>query len=293
MKIIIKIMMCLICVISTQLVFGQEYSLEYKKLTRKADSLFKAKEYKSSAQYYSLAFKTLGWKGTPIDRYNAARSWTLAHVPDSAFFCLDRLVNKIGYADYDKIIADEDLILLHSDKRWEPLINQVKLNKLPTEWYRAGSQPTSYQMLIDSSAGQDGKNVLTIKSTENKIDGFGTLMQYFLPDKYLGKRIRMTGYMKSADVKSWAGFWLRVDQENSKKSLSFDNMQDRAIKGTTEWKKYEIVLDVPLNASNIAFGALLDNTGQIWFEKLNFEIVDNSVPTTSKKNDEPNLDFEK
>ncbi len=288
-----KILICLFCVIITQHVFGQEYSSEYEKFTKKADSLYNAKEYKSSAENYSLAFKTLGWKGTPTDRYNAARSWALANIPDSAFFCLDRLVNKIGYSDYDKIIADEDFNLLHTDKRWQPLINQIKQNKLPTGWYRAGSHQTSYQMFIDSSAGQDGKNVLTIKSIEEKIDGFGTLMQDFLPTKYLDKRIRMTGYMKSKDVKTWAGFWLRVDQENSKQSLSFDNMQDRAIKGTTEWKKYEIVLDVPKNASNIAFGALLSSTGQIWFEKFKFEIVDNSVPQTGRNKDEPNLDFKK
>jgi hypothetical protein len=283
----------LLCIISAEVLWGQENSPEYKKFIQKADSLFKVKEFKNSAQNYSFAFKTLGWKGTQNDRYNAARSWTLANIPDSAFFCLDRIVDKTGYADYDKIIADEDFNLLHTDKRWIPLITQIKKNKLPTGWYRAGSQPTSYQMYIDSSAGQDGKNVLTIVSTEKKIDGFGTLMQDFLPDQYLGKRIRMTGYMKSKDVKSWAGFWLRVDQEGSKKSLSFDNMQDRAIKGTSDWKKYEIVLDVPKNASNILFGALLSNTGQIWFEKFNFEIVDNSVPTTGRKKDEPNLDFEK
>jgi hypothetical protein len=70
-------------------------------------------------------------------------------------------------------------------------------------------------------------------------------------------------------------------------------MEERAIKGTTDWKKYEIVLDVPLNASNIGFGALLSETGQIWLEKLNFEIVDTTVPTTGKKRDEPNLDFDK
>ena len=62
--------------------------------------------------------------------------------------------------------------------------------------------------------------------------------------------------------------------------LSFDNMSDRPIVGTTDWKKYDIVLDVPNNASNIAFGALLSGTGQIWFEKLTFEIVDTSVKTT-------------
>ena len=288
-----KLITILFCAFASQLLIGQTPPPEYKNFISKADSLYKLKDYINSAQNYSLAFKTFNWKGTPTDRYNAARSWTLAGIPDSAFFCLDRIVYKTGYSDYDKIIAEEDFNLLHRDKRWQPLIDQVKHNKLPTGWYRWGNQLTSYRMLIDSSAGQGGKNVLTIKSIEEKIDGFGTLMQDFLPNKYLGRRIRMTGYMKSKDVKGRAGFWLRVDQENSKKPLAFDNMNDRAIKGSTDWGKYEIVLDVPKNASNIAFGALLNGTGQIWFEKLNFEEVSKSVPVTGIKKTEPNLDFEK
>jgi hypothetical protein len=170
---------------------------------------------------------------------------------------------------------------------------------LPKDWFKAGSNPQSYDMGIDKGAGQDGKSCATIKSIHKKVDGFGTLMQDFVPEKYLGKRVRMSGLMKSKDVNGWAGLWLRVDQANSQKALSFDNMQDRAIKGTTDWKKYEIVLDVPQQASNIAFGALLDGTGQVWFSNLSFEIVDTSVPRTVNDNigysilKEPsNLNFE-
>ena len=64
---------------------------------------------------------------------------------------------------------------------------------LPYGWYKAGSAPKSYDMGIDAGAGQDGKNAATIKSIDKKIKGFGTLMQYSLPDKYLGRRIRMSG----------------------------------------------------------------------------------------------------
>lgn len=172
---------------------------------------------------------------------------------------------------------------------------------LPKGWFKAGSDPSKYEMSVDKGSGQNGKNAATIQSIEKNINGFGTLMQNCLPEKYLGKRIRMSGYMKSQDVKEWAGFWLRVDDSNSKQPLSFDNMKDRAINGTSDWKKYEIILDVPTNASNIAYGALISGTGKIWFDDLNFEIVDNSVPTTgmssgnSKKTtpDTPvNLDFE-
>ncbi len=172
--------------------------------------------------------------------------------------------------------------------------------ELPKSWFVAGSEPKKYAMGIDIGAGHNGKNAATIQSKDKKINGFGTLMQNCLPDNYLGKRIRMSGFIKSKEVDDKAGFWLRVDQQHSENPLSFDNMLDRPIKGNTEWKKFEIVLDVPVNASNIAYGALLVGTGQIWFDDLTFEIVDNSVPTTGRgkenlmpSKDPTNLDFEK
>ena len=172
---------------------------------------------------------------------------------------------------------------------------------LPNGWLKAGSKPKSYEMGLDQIDGRQGKNAATIKSIDKNIDGFGTLMQQSKPDKFLGKRIKMTGYLKSENVSDWAGLWLRVDQAGSQQSLSFDNMQDRAIKGTKDWTKYEIILDVPTNASMLAFGALLSGTGQIWFDNITFEIVDNSIKPTGSINGgqsniqiEPsNLDFEK
>ena len=175
---------------------------------------------------------------------------------------------------------------------------------LPTGWFKAGSVPKSYDMGVDKGAGQNGGNAATIKSIDKKINGFGTLMQNCLPDNYLGKRVRMSGMVKTKDVSDWSGLWFRIDEKGSDKSLGFDNMhdgkKDRSIKGTTDWTKYEIVLDVPLNASNLAYGALLVGTGQIWFDNIKFEVVDNSVPTTGEGKEalmprkEPvNLDFEK
>lgn len=179
---------------------------------------------------------------------------------------------------------------------------------LPTGWFKAGDMKNSYEMGIDKGAGQNGDNAATIKSIDPKIDGFGTLMQDFQPGKYLDKRIRLTGLLKTKDVSNWAGLWVRIDTKTSVKAVVFDNMLngkiDRSVKGTTNWKKYEIILDVPSNASNIALGALLAGTGQIWFDDLNFEIVTTDIPTTgieeetkastrmSSRIEPVNLDFE-
>lgn len=171
--------------------------------------------------------------------------------------------------------------------------------EIPSGWFKAGSKSDSYEMTIEKGAGMDGKNAATIKSVDKVIEGYGTLMQSSSPEKFKGKRIRLSGYIKTSDVLEKAGFWLRVSQANSESFLAFDNMMDRPVSGTTDWKKYTIVLDVSEKASKISYGALLRGTGQVWFDKLTFEIVDASVPTTGKKIEkvkivsEPlNLDFE-
>jgi hypothetical protein len=46
--------------------------------------------------------------------------------------------------------------------------------------------------------------------------------------------------LKTDDVKSWAGLWMRVDYYDVA-VLAFDNIQNRGVKKTKDWAKYEIV----------------------------------------------------
>jgi hypothetical protein len=76
-------------------------------------------------------------------------------------------------------------------------------------------------------------------------------------------------------------------------------MQDRPIKGTTDWQNYAVVLDVPEGATGIFFGVLVNGSGSVWMSNLKIEPVGTDVPTTSKmgasatRPDAPqNLNFE-
>jgi len=170
-------------------------------------------------------------------------------------------------------------------------------NKIPNGWYPAGSNPSEYEMGIDNSVFQNGQACAFIKSKSPKENQFGTLMQTISAEYYLGKRLMLSGYIKSEDVKVWSGMWMRIDGENNRQ-LKFDNMQDRAIKGTTDWKKYEIVLDIPENSTTINYGVLLGGNGKVWFDSFELKEVDKNVPVTNltKENKLPsqpvNLDFE-
>ena len=152
----------------------------------------------------------------------------------------------------------------------------------PKGWFAAGSHPKDYEMSLDRNGPHGGNACAYLKSVVPETSGFGTLMQMFKADEYRGKRVRMSGYVKAKDASDWAGLWMRVDGARKDEMLAFDNMEDRAIKGTIDWKKYEIVLDVPENSEMVAFGLLLSGKGQAWMDDLQFETVGKDVPTTGR-----------
>ena len=167
--------------------------------------------------------------------------------------------------------------------------------RMPKGWFLAGSNPRAYDVGIDQTQKVNGKQSAYLKSKAGESKGFGTLMQQFDPKRFLGKRVRMSAHVRTQTVKGWAGLWLRVDAAKGKR-LSFDNMGNRPIKGTTDWERYNIVLDVPDSAANIAFGVLLGGQGQVNVDAFSFEEVDLSVPVTGLHGSPPlepvNLDFE-
>lgn len=145
-------------------------------------------------------------------------------------------------------------------------------------WFLAGSNPESYEIGVVKN-NERGGNVAFMKSIDTKIKGFGTIMQNFVPEKFLEKKVKLTCYIKSNDVKKWAGMWMRIDGSD-KKTLGFDNMQNRPIKGTTNWTKYEIILKVPKEAINLAYGVLTSGTGEVLIDDFKFEIVSDDYNNT-------------
>lgn len=148
----------------TSLSFGQEMSKEYFELVKIADSLYDAKEYKKSADKYSEAFKSNGWKGYLNDRYNAACSWALAAVPDSAFFQLSKIAVKGNYTNYSHIAADPDLNSLHNDLRWKPVLSQIKQNKERAE----ANLNKPLVAMLDSIYAEDQTYRLQLNEIEKK-----------------------------------------------------------------------------------------------------------------------------
>ncbi len=167
-------------------------------------------------------------------------------------------------------------------------------------WWHAGTDMTGFSVEVDHAVSHGGRASARIKSMLASPTGFGSLMQVSKPDKFLRKRVRMSAWVKTEDAK-YCGLWFRVDgpQHDPIKPLAIDTMADRPIRGTRDWQRYEIVLDVPVDAGDIAFGAHMSGTGTLWVDDFRFEEVSSTVPVTSSPATPPlppepqNLNFER
>lgn len=153
----------------------------------------------------------------------------------------------------------------------------TKADDAPAGWLKAGHHPEEYEVGLDRAVRRDGDASAFIRSNGHGAQGFATLMQTVDAASYRRKRLRFSAYVKSDKVEKWAGLWLRVDGQPQgtryPKALAFDNMHDRPIRGTNDWTRYEIVLDVHREAHTLSYAVQLSGTGQVWIDDVKVEVV--------------------
>lgn len=150
----------------------------------------------------------------------------------------------------------------------------------PSGWTIAGSAPTHYVFALEASSPvKQSKSALIAAKPGATRNGFGTLMQMISAGNYRGSRVMFSGDLRTQRA-GRAQMWMRVDGAYHQ-VLAFDNMSSRPIKGTTRWKRYDVVLNVPKNSVAIAFGFLLGGPGKVWAADFRLKKVGDAVPTTS------------
>lgn len=195
-------------------------------------------------------------------------------------------VYKLPPGKYRKIMRE---IQLNEEEKTMNTTQEIK------GWHLSGSHPECYEMGIDTKEFHTGSKSGVLYSAQKVTDQqFATMMQGFQATQYLGKRLKLSCFLKTEDA-SKASAWMRVDNALGD-TVAFDNMHGRSITGTTDWNHYHIVLDIPAESSSIHFGVLLIGKGKVWADNFQFTIVDEKTPTTAATErlpEEPvNLTFE-
>ncbi len=152
----------------------------------------------------------------------------------------------------------------------------------PSGWWRNGRNPENYVVGVDSVQTWGGMPSAYVKSLGDVENSFGGMMQTTAAENYLGKRVRLNAWLKTEDANDGGGhLWLRIDGQERGQMLGFDNMDNRAVKGTADWQEASIVLDVPQGARSLAYGFFVQGKGKMWVNGQTLTEVGPEVPTTN------------
>ncbi len=156
-----------------------------------------------------------------------------------------------------------------------------------------GKTSKAYAMGIDSSVQFQGQRSVSVQSQEGLInaDSYGAVIQNAFG--YPGRRVRFSGWMRSADVKQWAGAFVRVDADGTERffgsgrsDLKTEDLPFGAGSTTAQdrWTEVSIVVDVPNTPAAMAsVGAVVVGEGKVWLSAMRFEEVGPEVALTTAR----------
>ncbi|MDR1347372.1 MAG: hypothetical protein LBJ63_02930 [Prevotellaceae bacterium] len=156
-----KVILALLAILLVDAAFSQSRE-KYSELINDAVKLHDSKEYMNAGYKFSEAFYTYSPYAQIGDRYQAACSWALANHTDSAFVQLFYIVHLEDFSDLN-IIDDADLSSLHSDERWNYIIDIVKGN-----YEKTSKLDKALSAKLDSMYREDRLCRLEIDEAEQK-----------------------------------------------------------------------------------------------------------------------------
>jgi hypothetical protein len=119
----------LLLTVGISFVLYSSFAQGYDSLISNARKLQANTQYKEAAITFTKAFLSNGNRGTLDDRYDGARAWAQAGVPDSAFYQLFRIAERGNFSELKRLTTEKDFIPLHSHTDWIRLTTLISENK--------------------------------------------------------------------------------------------------------------------------------------------------------------------
>jgi hypothetical protein len=275
-------------------------NLELYKLPTRAFVLYKNKDYQNAASLYTILYKEsfkrrLYNQNTFEAAYNGACSWALANKPDSAFITLNEVADKdLFLMQYPHILQDGDLVSLHSDRRWDPLIKKIENHKkvfesgldknlvsildslrINDQQYRLAVAKKAKEFGVDSKEVKDEWKLINKHDSINLVQIKELIMKYgWLGPRKVGFRGSTTCYLviQHADLATQEKYFpimkRSVKQGNaSAADLAF--LEDRILLRQGKMQLYGSQLNTLKNKDDISYPKKLQDPDNVDSRRFN------------------------
>jgi RNA polymerase sigma factor (sigma-70 family) len=150
-----------------------------------------------------------------------------------------------------------------------------------TGWTFGEGPSQNFDWGVDPSTVHQGSPSFFLKTKEGAKTGKGALQQAFLADAYRGKRLRLSGMLKTEHVEGGTALCLQI--EGVHETLRPANAQEHALQGTHGWTRRELEAEVPQESISVLLGLLLVGRGHVWLSDVQLEVVDEETSASPPK----------
>jgi hypothetical protein len=145
----------------------------------------------------------------------------------------------------------------------------------PQGWVGAQhAGPLSYTFTLDTTTRHSGEKSMRIENVGK--EPYGVLSQLVRATALRGRTVRFSGWLKSEGItgnRFGTGGVLTLSTMKGGNATASNNMQATAVKGRTDWTRYEVTLAVAPDTEEIEVGAMLHGPGTLWFDDALLEAL--------------------
>jgi len=145
----------------------------------------------------------------------------------------------------------------------------------PAGWRLMAEDREAYEIGTDQHVLYNGAPSVYLKGKEPmpKVAG---LAEFVSVEKYAGKRVRFSAVTKTEGIEGGAQLVVHVYRGER-----FTESTAGPIRRTSDWRRYEVVVDVLPDATGMNVGVSLAGQGTVWLNDGKLEVVGADVPTTT------------
>ncbi|HEX5720919.1 MAG TPA: erythromycin esterase family protein [Thermoanaerobaculia bacterium] len=132
---------------------------------------------------------------------------------------------------------------------------------------------------VDATVAHGGARSMRLRSEGS--EGFASVLRVLPHEPVLGKWVRLSGWVRTAGLKDGAAqLWMRANR--GRELAAYDDLEDQALRGDTDWTRVEVSIKVPEDATKVVFGGILEGTGMAWVDDLVLTFGEAAAPAAAE-----------
>ena len=142
-------------------------------------------------------------------------------------------------------------------------------------WVAQHAGPLSYAFTLDPAVKRSGERSLKVENIG--AEPFGSIYQKLDAAPYRDKTLRVSGWIRTEGVKGnrmGAGVGLKLHAVQSGYAIKFAQMKKDAVRGTTDWTRYELALRIPAEAEQVEVGLTMYGPGVAWLDDFAVDVIE-------------------